>query len=260
MDMVKNDKISPMESLAKSIQTFADVAISADNRDKLWRYNDALVQSIRSIIEDTEADADKKMQFLNVTLEQYTKAMKELLPQLINYDNSPTLTPVMVVGKSDPNRFDVIHEVKKYNPYHDPKTGRFASGKGGAVGGIAHRTVSNGGISIHVKSGKEPKSGYMCATYAERAEWIKGDAVKDPVKRTAAIKSFMEKNKDVLADKNNYLGTWYDTSSGNISLDISRNFKNKAEAIKYAKAHNEKAIWDVKNMAEISTGGTGNNL
>jgi hypothetical protein len=120
--------------------------------------------------------------------------------------------------------------------------------------------MTQGGISYHVKSGKEPKSGYMCATYAERAEWIKGDAVKDPEKRTDAIKKFMEKNKDVLSDPDNYLGTWYDTSSGNISLDISRNFKSKSEAIKYASEHNEKAIWDVKNMTEIPTGGTGNNL
>lgn len=252
--------MTPVEQLQKSIQTFETIAISADSRDKLWRYNDALMQSIRSIIEDTENDMDTKMQYLNTTLEQYNKAMKALLPQLINYEINPESTPAAVVGKSDPNRFDEIQEVKKLNPWHDPKTGRFTSGPGGAAGGIAHRTVANGGISIHTKSGREPKSGYMCATYAERAAWIKGDAVKDPAKRTAAIKDFMEKNKDVLADKNNYLGTWYDTSTGNISLDISRNFKNKNEAVKYAREHNEKAIWDVKNMAEISTGGTGNNL
>lgn len=253
---------SPINELYKSIQTFESLAISQECRDKLWRYNDALMQSLRSIIDDSECDADGKMQYFNTTLEQYVSAMKDLFPQLINHVTPPAEAPqVNCIGKSDPNRFDFIYEIEKYKSFHDSK-GRFASapGGGGAVGGISHRTVTGGGISIHVKSGKEPKSGYMCATYAERAEWIKGDAVKDPVKRTAAIKKFMEKNKDVLADKNNYLGTWYDTSTGNISLDISRNFSNKREAIKYAKEHNEKAIWDVKNMAEISTGGTGNNL
>ena len=153
---------------------------------------------------------------------------------------------------------DHIEHIEKYNTNHDPKTGRFTSGS--AVGGISSRTIANGGISVHVKSGREPKDGYMCAVYADRAEWIKGDDVKDPAKRTAAIKNFMEKNKDVLDDENNFLGTWFDTESGNISLDISRNFKNKEEAIKYATEHNEKAIWDVKNMTEIPTGGTGNNL
>ena len=128
------------------------------------------------------------------------------------------------------------------------------------MGGISHRTVAGGGISIHVKNGKEPKDGYMCATYTDRSTWLKGEDVTNPEKRTAAIKSFMEKNKDVLADPDNYLGTWYDTSTGNISLDISRNFKSKSEAVKFATEHNEKAIWDVKNMTEISTGGTGNNI
>lgn len=148
--------------------------------------------------------------------------------------------------------------LRKYNLNHDPATGRFTSGS--AIGGISSRTVANGGISVHVKSGREPKSGYMCAVYTDRSTWLKGDTVKDPKKRTAAIKEFMEKNKDVLSDPDNFLGTWYDTETGNISLDISKNFKNKDEAIKFASEHNEKAIWDVANMAEISTGGTGNNL
>ena len=99
----------------------------------------------------------------------------------------------------------------------------------------------------------------MCAVYGERSKWLQGEDVKNPRKREAAIKDFMEKNKDVLSDPDNYLGTWYDTETGAISLDISRNFKNKNEAVKFAQEHNEKAIWDVANMAEISTGGTGNN-
>lgn len=153
-------------------------------------------------------------------------------------------------------RYDFITEVKKYNPNHD-ENGRFSSGS--ATGGIAGRTITGGGISIHVKNGKEPKSGYMVAVYGDRSQWLQGDDVTDPAKRETAIKSFMEKNKDVLSDPHNYLGTWYDTESGAISLDISRNIANKNEAVKFATAHNEKAIWDVKNMAEINTGGTGNN-
>lgn len=153
-------------------------------------------------------------------------------------------------------RYDNICEVKKYNTNHDER-GRFASGT--ATGGISNRTIANGGISVHVKNGKEPKSGYMVAVYGDRSQWLKGEEVTDPVKRESAIKSFMEKNKDVLADKDNYLGTWFDTETGAISLDISRNIADRGEAIKFASSHNEKAIWDVKNMTDISTGGTGNN-
>lgn len=227
--------------------------------EKALHYTEALALSFQSIEADESLSPMQKGEMMAKSLQQFFGAVEEVI--------SPSVAPEAEVEKAEPE-YEVIHEinkgnvdriVEKWNPWHGAD-GRFTSGPGGAVGGVSSRTISGGGISIHVKNGKEPKSGYMCATYAERAEWIKGDDVKDPEKRTAAIKSFMEKNKDVLSDPDNYLGTWYDTESGNISLDISRNFKSKSAAIKYATEHNEKAIWDVKNMAEISTGGTGNNL
>ena len=213
--------------------------------EMMLAYTEALEKSVQSIQADNTINDTEKVQLLCKSFQQFNCAVTGKEPNPIQ--------------KTDADRYDVIEEVAKANPWHG-KDGRFTSGPGGAPGGVAHRTMTQGGISYHVKSGKEPKDGYMCATYADRAEWIKGDAVKDPQKRTEAIKSFMEKNKDVLSDPDNYLGTWYDSSSGNISLDISRNFKSKSEAIKYASEHNEKAIWDVKNMAEIPTGGTGNNI
>ena len=259
--------VDPNE-IEKSYTTFDQVNDTRETRELLWRYTDALNSSIHSIIEDRDLDKDAKLQMMNQSLDQFSDAMKELFKKLSNVQPSTT-EEAKTLGKSAPE-YDVIHEIEKsetiveiekYNSFHD-ESGRFASapGGGGAVGGISHRTITGGGISIHVKNGKEPKSGYMCATYTDRSTWLKGDTVTNPEKRTAAIKSFMDKNKDVLSDPDNYLGTWYDTSTGNISLDISRNFKSKADAVKFATEHNEKAIWDVKNMAEISTGGTGNNI
>lgn len=254
----------------KAYTTFDQVNDTRESRDLLWRYTDALTCSIHSIIDDRDLDKKAKIQMMNQSLQQFAEAMKGLFGKLCNIQ--PSNDEVKAVGKSFPDydviqevsrsgSMSVIEEVVKYNSFHDER-GRFASapGGGGAVGGISHRTVTGGGISIHVKNGKEPKSGYMCATYTDRSTWLKGDTVTNPEKRTAAIKSFMEKNADVLSDPDNYLGTWYDTSTGNISLDISRNFKSKSAAVKFATEHNEKAIWDVKNMAEISTGGTGNNI
>lgn len=258
-------ELTDPDEIEKAYTTFDQVNDTRESRDLLWRYTDALTCSIHSIIDDRDLDKDAKIQMMNQSLEQFSEAMKGLFGKLCNVPPSEE----KAVGKSAPE-YDVIQEitksetiveVEKYNSFHDER-GRFASapGGGGAVGGISHRTITGGGISIHVKNGKEPKSGYMCATYTDRSTWLKGDTVTNPEKRTAAIKSFMDKNKDVLSDPDNYLGTWYDTSTGNISLDISRNFKSKSEAVKFATEHNEKAIWDVKNMAEISTGGTGNNI
>lgn len=255
-----DSELTNPNEIEKAYTTFDQVNDTRESRDLMWRYTDALTCSIHSIIDDRDLNKEAKIQMMNQSLEQFSAAMKELFVKLSNIQ--PSHDEVKCVGKSAPD-YDIIHEVsvEKYNSFHDER-GRFASapGGGGAVGGISHRTVAGGGISIHVKNGKEPKDGYMCATYTDRSTWLKGEDVTNPEKRTAAIKSFMEKNKDVLADPDNYLGTWYDTSTGNISLDISRNFKSKSEAVKFATEHNEKAIWDVKNMTEISTGGTGNNI
>ena len=150
-----------------------------------------------------------------------------------------------------------FEELEKYNTNHDAK-GRFTFGT--AVGGISGHTMKQGGMSVHVKSGKQPKSGYMVAAHVDRSVWISAKDARDPQKREAAISKFMKDNADLLSKKENYLGTWLDTSTGMISLDISTCVEDRNQAIQFATEHNEKAIWDIKNGAEISTGGTGNNI
>lgn len=125
---------SMLEQLCKSIQTFDNLTIAAENRDKLYRFNDALMQSLYSILDDPECDEAGKMQYLADTLEQYAAAMKDLFPKLISKevhktDDEPTTQvtqPRSTIDKSDPNRFDEIEEIEKFNPYHDAK-GRFAT-------------------------------------------------------------------------------------------------------------------------------------
>ena len=106
-----------LEQLFKSIQTFSTIQMAADSRDKIWRYNDALNQSLYSILEDQEADAETKMQVLDATLTQYAAAMKNLFPQIIS-------NPVQKADAAD--QFDMIVEVGKFNPYPD-ELGRFSS-------------------------------------------------------------------------------------------------------------------------------------
>lgn len=106
-----------LEQLFKSIQTFESLQMAADNREKMYRYNDALMQSLYSILDDQEADAQTKLQFLDDTLSQYAAAMKELFPKIITKP----------VEKSEPaDHLDMIEEVEKFNPYHDSR-GRFSN-------------------------------------------------------------------------------------------------------------------------------------
>lgn len=133
---MQHEKNDTLEELFKGIQTFADLSMSAETRDKLYRYNDALMQSLYSILDDSECDEGVKMQYLIATLEQYTKAMKELFPKLFAATAprvpNPNDAVKAVVGKSDPNRFDEIEEVEKFNPYHDER-GRFTTAGGYAT-------------------------------------------------------------------------------------------------------------------------------
>lgn len=104
-----------LEQLFKSIQTFESLQMAADNREKMYRYNDALMQSLYSILEDQEADEQTKLKFLDDTLSQYAAAMKELFPKIIG-------KPVVKTA----DQFDMIEEVEKFNPYHD-ELGRFST-------------------------------------------------------------------------------------------------------------------------------------
>lgn len=117
-----------LEQLCKSIQTFGSLSMAAESRDKLYQYQDALMQSLRSIMEDTDCDETAKVEYFNTSLEQYTAAMKELFPKLISV-SQPAGQPSgkqPAVIKADSTRYDVIDEIEKFNPYHDAK-GRFAT-------------------------------------------------------------------------------------------------------------------------------------
>lgn len=113
-----------LEQLFKSIQTFETLQMAADNREKMYRYNDALMQSLYSILEDQEADEQTKLQFLDDTLSQYAAAMKELFPKIIG--TKPAQVEAKSVIKADADQFDEIEEVEKFNPYHD-ELGRFST-------------------------------------------------------------------------------------------------------------------------------------
>lgn len=170
---MEHEKNDVLESLFKSIRTFGSLTLEAENRDKLWKYNDALMQSLHSIIEDCDCSEDEKMQYFNTTIEQYVKAMTELFPLLLTprpqapHDVSPNL-----IGKSDPNRFDIIEEIGKFNPYHDER-GRFSTAN------------SHTSFTIHTK---DPKKQHMAdmAIAREKERAAAGEAAKPKVNFTPA--------------------------------------------------------------------------
>lgn len=106
-----------LEQLQKSIQTFEELALGAVHRDNLWKYTDAFMQSLHSILEDADCSNEEKRKYFDTTLEQYTEAMRNLFDNIIGQ---------AALIKSGAEQFDVIEEVEKFNPYHD-RIGRFAT-------------------------------------------------------------------------------------------------------------------------------------
>lgn len=166
-----------------------------------------------------------------------------------------------------------LQVVEKYNPYHG-KDGRFTSGgsasatvpmgaKSSRIAALSAKTTAEtSGSTISTKNGYVPKAGFMVAVDTDRSKVIHVDLDDPDVEKKLAgeIKKYMTDNKDLLGQKGKYLGTWQDSATGDLYLDVSTHVKNKAEAVALGRKHNQIAIWDVKHGQEINTGGTGEHV
>lgn len=141
--------------------------------------------------------------------------------------------------------------ITKYNHYHD-ELGRFAS----APAGLAHATMRNGGSTTNMRTGKSPKSGYMVVIDSDRGRAIdlpKGSKEERRAAMRKEIEKYVSDNKDLLFNEKGgkYMGTWLDTETGKLWLDVSTNFTDKGEAMRAAAKQGEIAIWDVSAGDEI---------
>ena len=59
--------------------TFQEVTADRKEQEKLWSFNDALMQSVRSIQEDKDLDEETRQDLLQESWEQYCNAMAEVL-------------------------------------------------------------------------------------------------------------------------------------------------------------------------------------
>jgi hypothetical protein len=110
----------------------------------------------------------------------------------------------------------------------------------------------DGGFTFNPRSGKPVTSGFAVAMHKDRSEEIDlADATP------ARLKSYVDKNKDLLDQDDNMFGGWHDPASGKVWLDISAVKSDKDEAIKLGKKHNQIAIFDLENFTSVDTGGTG---
>lgn len=130
------DPDTPLEQLQKSMKLFQDITMEAECRDNLYRYNSAFMKSLSSILDDPDISNEEKQDYFSTTMEQYTAAMRDLFPKMIRQaapDKSEPESPEpdpepepTAKSLNDEDRFVVIEEVEKFNPYHDNR-GRFST-------------------------------------------------------------------------------------------------------------------------------------
>lgn len=112
-----------------------------------------------------------------------------------------------------------------------------------------------GGFSVKPGSAKSPTKGYMVSLPGRTKMINAADLAGSNGSRI--ISSFVQQNADVLSRPNAHIGGWTDSKTGITHLDVSQNIRKKGFAVNRGRAQNQIAIWDVKHMREINTGGTG---
>ena len=151
-------------------------------------------------------------------------------------------------------------EVEKHGEHDQSSHGSWAHGVEVApeiVRSTLERVKDNGGLSVSLKDGSEPTKGFMVAKGKKFAVIVKADDFFDEAKGAEILSSYMKQHKTEFNNSNNYLGLWHNTDDGQVYLDVSENIEDEGEAISRGQSRDQISIWDVANLKEIQTGGTG---
>ena len=151
-------------------------------------------------------------------------------------------------------------EVEKHGEHDQSSHGSWAQGVQVApeiVRSTLERVKENGGLSVSLKDGSEPTKGFMVAKGKKFAAIVKADDFFDETKGAEILSSYMKQHKAEFNNSNNYLGLWHNTDDGQVYLDVSENIEDEGEAISRGQSRDQISIWDVANLKEIQTGGTG---
>lgn len=151
------------------------------------------------------------------------------------------------------------------NPYHDKETGRFAEAPGGSRANrkkAVKAVLDNpGGITVSPRTGKVVEGGYMVAGVL-KPKSIPVEDIATPEGRAmaeAALLGWLNTNADkgVFDSGDIHLGGWFDKDTGRIEIEPSQRVLDRSTAESLGKRRHQKAIFDLNEFEEVSTGGTG---
>lgn len=141
----------------------------------------------------------------------------------------------------------------KYSP-DQPRDdrGRFDS----VSGTIASRTRDSGGSTTTVH-GRAITTGKSVSPYPEHSRPYRNEHVHQPAFIAKAVEKYRTDKADLLSQPGHALGTWLDTDTGTLWLDVVVVVSTRREAASLARRHNQIAYFDLDTGQEVRTGGTG---
>ena len=128
---------------------------------------------------------------------------------------------------------------RRVDIFDDPQNPRIRE----IIDATMDETIEGGGGSSTNILGEPMRTGNGLSINPERTRVI--PAAEFNRSPETAISAYYNANKDLLHDGQHYLGTWRDPQTGNISLDVSVNISDRAEAMRLAEQYNQKAIYDL---------------
>lgn len=86
----ENEPLSPQEDpVEKEFSTFGEIEEEMSYEDRMWRYADALDESIVSIYNDDDLTRDQKLRMMMRSLDEFGDAMVEFFQELLDHDEEP---------------------------------------------------------------------------------------------------------------------------------------------------------------------------
>lgn len=101
-----------------------------------------------------------------------------------------------------------------------------------------------GGATYNPTKGTFPTTGFMCAI-------AQNEVILDGECSVNSLYSYMIQFARDLVKDEAHLGVWYNSENGKTYLDTSFRFEDKEEALEFAKANKQLAIFDLATMSEI---------
>jgi len=107
-------------------------------------------------------------------------------------------------------------------------------------------TRTEGGTTYSVANKSSPIKGMVLSVYEKRTQSYSVEEFDHD-----SLIAFSRKNADLLAKDGHYLGTWVDSETGNVVLDVVIVVGTHEEAVRLGSQHDQDAYWDLGAKKEI---------